>query len=422
MIILQSMNKFNLIKIDWISISVLSLLISLGLGNIYSSSQAYLLDSLISINPFTKQLLFVLISIFIFLLVQLLPINFFVKYSSILYIFSILSLVGLFIFGNEIKGALAWYQFGGLSLQPSEFAKPITALALAKYLSDINSNLKTIKTQFYSFLIVLIPVVLIVLQPDLGTVLIFLSFGLVFYKVGLPSIYMNLFIGFIILFFSTILLGPNYVFIITVLITFLLVFFNKRNKNVIKKILLYATLFSVFIFSVDFIFNNIFEQRHRDRFNVVMGIEKDLKGSAYNYNQSRIAFSSGGVFGEGFLKGTQTRGKFVPEQHTDYIFSTVGEEWGFLGSSFIIFLYSFLMLRISQRADLQRNIFSKIYSYSTVTLIFSHFFINIGMVIGLVPTIGIPLPFLSYGGSSLVAFCLLFSIYIKLDSERTSKW
>ena len=422
MIILQSMNKFNLIKIDWISISVLSLLISLGLGNIYSSSQAYLLDSLISINPFTKQLLFVLISIFIFLLVQLLPINFFVKYSSILYIFSILSLVGLFIFGNEIKGALAWYQFGGLSLQPSEFAKPVTALALAKYLSDINSNLKTIKTQFYSFLIVLIPVVLIVLQPDLGTVLIFLSFGLVFYKVGLPSIYMNLFIGFIILFFSTILLGPNYVFIITVLITFLLVFFNKRNKNVIKKISLYATLFSVFIFSVDFIFNNIFEQRHRDRFNVVMGIEKDLKGSAYNYNQSRIAFSSGGVFGEGFLKGTQTRGKFVPEQHTDYIFSTVGEEWGFLGSSFIIFLYSFLMLRISQRADLQRNIFSKIYSYSTVTLIFSHFFINIGMVIGIVPTIGIPLPFLSYGGSSLVAFCLLFSIYIKLDSERTSKW
>ena len=416
------MNKFNLIKIDWISISVLSLLISLGLGNIYSSSQAYLLDSLITINPFTKQLLFVLISIFIFLLVQLLPINFFVKYSSILYIFSILSLVGLFIFGNEIKGALAWYQFGGLSLQPSEFAKPVTALALAKYLSDINSNLKTIKTQFYSFLIVLIPVVLIVLQPDLGTVLIFLSFGLVFYKVGLPSIYMNLFIGFIILFFSTILLGPNYVFIITVLITFLLVFFNKRNKNVIKKILLYATLFSVFIFSVDFIFNNIFEQRHRDRFNVVMGIEKDLKGTAYNYNQSRIAFSSGGVFGEGFLKGTQTRGKFVPEQHTDYIFSTVGEEWGFLGSSFIIFLYSFLMLRISQRADLQRNIFSKIYSYSTVTLIFSHFFINIGMVIGLVPTIGIPLPFLSYGGSSLVAFSLLFSIYIKLDSERTSKW
>ena len=422
MIILQSMNKVNLIKIDWISISVLILLISLGLGNIYSSSQAYLLDSLITINPFTKQLLFVLISIFIFLLVQLLPINFFVKYSSILYIFSILTLVGLFIFGNEIKGALAWYQFGGLSLQPSEFAKPITALALAKYLSDINSNLKTIKTQFYSFLIVLIPVVLIVLQPDLGTVLIFLSFGLVFYKVGLPSIYMNLFVGFIILFISTILLGRNYVFIITLLITFLLVFFNKKNKNVIKKILLYTTLFSVFTFSVDFIFNNIFEQRHRDRFNVVMGIEKDLKGSAYNYNQSRIAFSSGGVFGEGFLKGTQTRGKFVPEHHTDYIFSTVGEEWGFLGSSFIIFLYSFLMLRISQRADLQRNIFSKIYSYSTVTLIFSHFFINIGMVIGLVPTIGIPLPFLSYGGSSLVAFCLLFSIYIKLDSERTSKW
>ena len=347
---------------------------------------------------------------------------FFIKYSSILYVFSILSLIGLFIFGNEVNGALAWYQINGFSIQPSEFAKPITALALAKYLSDINSNLKTIKTQFYSFLIVLIPITLIILQPDPGTIIIFLSFILVFYKIGLPSIYMNLFVGFIILFFATILLTPKVVIIFLIIPLVIFLFFNKKNKKVIKKTFIYGLIFSVFIFSVDFIFNNVFEERHRNRFNVVMGMKQDYQGTGYNTNQSRIAFASGGLTGEGFLKGSQTRGNFVPEQHTDYIFSTVGEEWGFLGSSFIILLYAFLMLRISKRAELQRNLFSKIYSYSAVTIIFSHFFINIGMVIGLVPTIGIPLPFLSYGGSSLIAFVLLFSIYIKLDSQRTSKW
>ena len=415
-------NEVNIRRIDWTSVLILSLLISLGLGNIYSSSQAYLLDSLLTINPFTKQLIFALVSIFIFLFIQILPNNFFIKYSCILYVFSVISLIGLFFFGNEFNGALAWYQFGGFGLQPSEFAKPITALALAKYLSDINSNIRTIKTQFYSFLIVLIPIVLIILQPDPGTVIIFLSFLLVFYKVGLPSIYMNLFVGFVLIFFSTILLGPFNIILSLIILTIILFFLFRKNKKLIKKIFIYGSIFSIFIFSVDFIFNNVFEQRHRDRFNIVMGLEKDYRGSGYNTNQSRIAFASGGMFGEGFLKGSQTRGNFVPEQHTDYIFSTVGEEWGFTGASFIIILFCVLMLRISKRADLQRNLFSKIYSYSTVTIIFTHFFINIGMVIGLVPTIGIPLPFLSYGGSSLWAFVLLFSIYIKLDSERTSKW
>lgn len=415
-------NDVNIRKIDWTSVMILFVLVMLGLGNIYSSSQAYLLDSIFTMNSFSKQLFFVIASVFIFLFIQILPYSFFTKYSSILYALSIISLIGLFLFGSEINGALAWYQFGGFSLQPSEFAKPFTALALAKYLSDINSNIKTIKTQFYSFLIILIPIILIILQPDPGTIIIFLSFFLVFYKIGLPSIYMNFFIGFIILFFATILLSPNYVMIFLTFLTLLLLYFLRKKSYNIKKVLVYATVFSVFIYSVDFIFNNVFEQRHRDRFNIVMGLEEDYRGSGYNTNQSRIAFASGGMFGEGFLKGSQTRGNFVPEQHTDYIFSTVGEEWGFLGASSIIILFTFLMLRISKRAELQRNLFSKIYSYSTVTIIFTHFFINIGMVIGLVPTIGIPLPFLSYGGSSLMAFVLLFSIYIKLDSQRTSRW
>ena len=386
-------NDVNIRKIDWTSVMILFILVMLGLGNIYSSSQAYLLDSIFTMNSFSKQLFFVIASVFIFLFIQILPYSFFTKYSSILYVLSIISLIGLFLFGSEINGALAWYQFGGFSLQPSEFAKPFTALALAKYLSDINSNIKTIKTQFYSFLIILIPIILIILQPDPGTIIIFLSFFLVFYKIGLPSIYMNFFIGFIILFFATILLSPNYVMIFLTFLTLLLLYFLRKKSYNIKKILVYVTVFSVFIYSVDFIFNNVFEQRHRDRFNIVMGLEEDYRGSGYNTNQSRIAFASGGMFGEGFLKGSQTRGNFVPEQHTDYIFSTVGEEWGFLGASSIIVLFTFLMLRISKRAELQRNLFSKIYSYSTVTIIFTHFFVNIGMVIGLVPTIGIPLPF-----------------------------
>ena len=226
------MSEINIKKIDWLSVIILSILITLGLGNIFSSSQTYLLDSIFSLNPFTKQLFFSIISIFIFLFIQILPVNFFIKYSSILYVISILSLIGLFIFGNEVNGAQAWYQFNGFSIQPSEFAKPITALALAKYLSDFNSNLKTIKTQFYSFLIVLIPITLIILQPDPGTIIIFLSFILVFYKIGLPSIYMNLFVGFIILFFATILLTPKIVItllLISILISFFLIKKNKKN-------------------------------------------------------------------------------------------------------------------------------------------------------------------------------------------------
>ena len=353
-------NDVNIRKIDWTSVMILFVLVMLGLGNIYSSSQAYLLDSIFTMNSFSKQLFFVIASVFIFLFIQILPYSFFTKYSSILYVLSIISLIGLFLFGSEINGALAWYQFGGFSLQPSEFAKPFTALALAKYLSDINSNIKTIKTQFYSFLIILIPIILIILQPDPGTIIIFLSFFLVFYKIGLPSIYMNFFIGFIILFFATILLSPNYVMIFLTFLTLLLLYFLRKKSYNIKKILVYATVFSVFIYSVDFIFNNVFEQRHRDRFNIVMGLEQDYRGSGYNTNQSRIAFASGGMFGEGFLKGSQTRGNFVPEQHSDYIFATIGEEWGFVGAFTIILVYTLLIMRMINRANKHRNIFNKI--------------------------------------------------------------
>ena len=417
------MNEINLKKIDLTTVFIVILLIIMGLVNIYSTIHADNLESpLLLNNPFGKQIAFILISILLFLIIQFIPYKYFQKFASIIYLLSILSLLGLFVFGKTINGSTAWYQIFGFGLQPSEFAKPITALALAKYLSDINSNIKTIKTQFYSFLIIFIPILLIILQPDPGSTLIFLSFFLVFYKIGLPSIYMNFFIGFIILFFLTILFSKEMMILIIITISIMIISYLKKKKRPIRKFITYSLIFCSFIFSVDFIFNNIFEQHHRDRFNIVMGIQEDNRGIGYNTNQSKIAFASGGLIGEGFLKGTQTRGNFVPFQHTDYIFSAIGEEWGFIGASLVICLFALLMLRISKRAELQRNLFSKIFSYSTATIIFSHFFINIGMVLGLVPTIGIPLPFFSYGGSSLLGFVLMIAIYVRLDSERTSKW
>ena len=417
------MNEINLKKIDLPTVFGVVFLIFLGLLNIYSTVNADNLVAPFSLeNPFGKQIIFVLISVLLFFFIQSLPFKFFEKFASIAYLISMLSLLGLFVFGKNINGATAWYQIFGFGFQPSELAKPITALALAKFLSDLNANIRTVETQFYSFLIIFIPILLIILQPDPGSTLIFLSFFLVFYKIGLPSIYMNFFIGFIILFFVTILFSKESIILFVLIISFFTVFYFLKNKKSIKKIIIYSFVFSIFIFSVDFIFNNIFEQHHRDRFNIVMGIQQDNRGIGYNTNQSKIAFESGGLFGEGFLNGTQTRGNFVPFQHTDYIFSAVGEEWGFLGATLVICLFAFLMLRISKRAEMQRNLFSKIFSYSTATIIFSHFFINIGMVLGLVPTIGIPLPFFSYGGSNLIGFVLLVSIYIRLDSQRTSKW
>tara|TARA_B100000767_G_scaffold69723_1_gene66359 strand:+ start:4782 stop:6035 length:1254 start_codon:yes stop_codon:yes gene_type:complete len=417
------MNEINLKKIDFLTLLTVIFLMFIGLLNIYSAIHADNLESPLSLNnPFGKQISFIIISIILFLIVQSIPFKFFERFSSIAYVLSLLSLLGLFIFGKNINGATAWYQIFGFGFQPSEFAKPITALALAKFLSDLNSNIRTIKTQFYSFLIIFIPILLIILQPDPGSTLIFLSFFLVFYKIGLPSIYMNFFIGFIILFFLTILVNKEIIIISVLGISITLIVYFLKKKKSIKKIIIYCFVFTSFIFSVDFIFNNIFEQHHRDRFNIVMGLQKDNRGIGYNTNQSKIAFASGGFFGEGFLKGSQTRGDFVPFQHTDYIFSTVGEEWGFIGTSLVIGLFTFLMLRISKRAELQKNLFSKIFSYSTVTIIFSHFFINVGMVLGLVPTVGIPLPFFSYGGSNLLGFVILISIYIRLDAQRSSKW
>ena len=416
------MNSISIKKFDVVSILIVSLLIIIGLVNIYSSTYFDNMSFFSFENPFGKQLIFTLISLIIFLFILVSDDRFFFRYSSIIYLLGIILLIAVLIFGNEVKGAKSWFSLMGFSLQPSEFMKPITALALAKYLSNIHSDLKRKSIQLYSFLIVLIPIFLVIIQPDPGTALIYFSFFFVLYVIGLPSIYMNIFIWLTILFITTIVFGKeNILFIISTLIISILLIYIYRKLS-FRKILFYGILSLIFILCVDFIFNEVFEQRHRDRFDIVLGIKEDNRGIGYNTNQSQLAFKSGGFFGEGFLKGTQTKGDFVPEQHSDYIFATVGEEWGFIGSILTIILFTILILRMINRASTNRNIFNKIVIYSVASIFFFQFAINISMVIGVFPTVGIPLPFISYGGSSLLASIILFGGYIKLDSVKKEKW
>ena len=400
---------------------VLSLMI-IGLVNIYSTTYFDEMNFFSLDNFFGKQLFFFSICIFIFFLCMIPDIKIYFKYGSIIYLLMVFLLIGVLFFGNEVNGSRSWFSIAGFSFQPSEFMKPVTALALAKFLSNIHSDIKKLSIQFYSFLIISIPLILIVLQPDPGTALIFLGFYLVLHIVGLPSIYMNIFTASIFLFLLTILFGKTNMLIFFSGL-FALFFVYKLYNALSKTRLVYYTISSiVFILCVDFIFNNIFEQRHRDRFNVVLGLDDDLKGIGYNTNQSQLAFKSGGILGEGFLKGSQTKGDFIPEQHSDYIFATIGEEWGFLGSLVTIIIFSLLLLRIIERTSTQRNLFHKIYSYCVITLILFHFAVNISMVIGIFPSVGIPLPFISYGGSSMLAFTILFAGYIKIDSNKKERW
>lgn len=416
------MNSISIKKFDVVSILIVSLLIIIGLVNIYSSTYFDNMSFFSFENSFGKQLIFTLISLIIFLFILVSDDRFFFRYSSIIYLLGIILLIAVLIFGNEVKGAKSWFSLMGFSLQPSEFMKPITALALAKYLSNIHSDLKRKSIQLYSFLIVLIPIFLVIIQPDPGTALIYFSFFFVLYVIGLPSIYMNIFIWLTILFITTIIVGKqNILFIISTLIISILLIYIYRKLS-FRKFLFYGIFSLIFILCVDFIFNEVFEQRHRDRFNIVLGIKEDNRGIGYNTNQSQLAFKSGGFFGEGFLKGTQTKGDFVPEQHSDYIFATIGEEWGFFGSILTIILFTILILRMISRANTNRNIFNKIVIYSVASIFFFQFAINISMVIGVFPTVGIPLPFISYGGSSLLASIILFGGYVKLDSVKKEKW
>ena len=403
-------------NIDWISVFIYSALVILGWLNIYSSSL------LSTDGTYQKQLIFIGCTIPLIFIVLFVDGKFYEKYASIIFGVSLLSLAGLFLFGKTIAGQRCWYAIGSFTIQPSEFAKAATSLALAKYLSDTQINLKDVNRQIQALAIVFLPVLLILPQPDPGSALIYSIFIIVLYREGLPSWYV--WTGFItiVLFVLTLVLEP-YAVILIALGVLIIIHFKGRavDRNIILSGLLLAAI-SAFVLSVDYVFDHIFKQHHRDRFNILLGKTVDMKGIGYNTNQSEIAIGSGGWIGKGFLEGTQTKGGFVPEQHTDYIFTTVGEEWGFAGSMVVIALFVGLFLRVIYLAERQKTKFSRVYGYCVAGILFTHFFVNIAMVIGIFPTIGVPLPFFSYGGSGLWGFTILLFIFLKMDANKVNEW
>ncbi|MGV3698077.1 rod shape-determining protein RodA [Flavobacterium sp.] len=411
-------------NLDWISISIYIALVIMGWLNIYSSSLSSVADET-SIFDFGqiygKQFMFIILSIPLIFVVLSVDGKFYEKFSSVIYVIGLLSLAGLFVFGTEKKGQVNWYSFGSFGLQPSEFVKAATALALAKYLSDVQVNLKDLNRQIQALGILFLPILLIV-PHDPGSALIYSVFILVLYREGLPSWYV--WTGFIalVLFVLALVVKP---LILTGVALLVIVFIYYRSRIINRNWILSGLVFLMvggFVFSVDYVFTNVFQQHHRDRFNILLGKEVDMKGIGYNTNQSEIAIGSGGLFGKGYLEGTQTKGGFVPEQHTDYIFTTVGEEWGFLGSIFVIALFVCLIIRVIYLAERQKTKFSRVYGYCVAGILFIHFFVNIAMVLGIFPTIGVPLPFFSYGGSGLWGFTILLFIFLKMDANKVNEW
>lgn len=419
------MNNSILYRLDWWLILIYSLLIGFGIVNIYSATFNNTSTGIFDMSqPVGKQMFFLIVSLFSGILILVVNSKFFEQFASIAYFLSIFLLIGLFIFGKTVSGATSWYNIAGLSIQPSELAKVATALMIASLMSKVQSDLKNLNTFLKILGALFLPFVLIIFQPDPGSALVFGAFFFPLFREGLSYVYLVLFVSLMFLFFITLSFPISLVVMIITLLIFLLFFVF---KNINKKIKIWPFIGSFIIsigfsLSVDYIFDNVFEQRHRDRINIVLGKTVDNQGIGYNMNQSKIAIGAGGLKGKGFLEGTQTKGDFVPEQHTDYIFSTVGEEWGFLGGSLMIILFCLLIIRIVIQAEKQTNKFRRIYSHGIAGVLFIHFFINVGMSLGILPTIGIPLPFVSYGGSSLLAFTIMIFIHLNFDANRLSEW
>ncbi|HAO14655.1 MAG TPA: rod shape-determining protein RodA [Tenacibaculum sp.] len=413
------------VGIDWITVILYIILIIFGWVNIYAASSNEIDNEIFNFSTrYGKQLIWIALSIPIIIFVLFFNSKFYETFSSILYVISILFLIGVLIFGKKINGATSWYSFGGIGLQPSEFTKAFTALALAKLMSDRQYNLDLLKNQIKAFIIIFLPAFFIALQPDMGSVLIYFSFFFVLNREGLTLTYIILGTFSILLFLLTISFGVATVLIISLILisTYILYAIYKDKRfirfNIFKVIGTYL-ITSIFIVGIGYIYNNVIEQHQKDRFDILLGKIKDNTGIGYNTYQAELTISSGGFSGKGFLKGDRTQGNFVPEQDTDYIFSTVCEEWGFLGSSSVIIIFSLFLFRIIYLAEKQTNKFGRIYGYGVVSIFFFHLIVNIGMVIGILPTIGIPLPFFSYGGSSLWGFTLLLFIFIRLDAHKS---
>ena len=407
-------------RIDWILVVLYLTLVIIGWLNVYAAVYDETHRNIVDLHQrYGKQMIFILAAILLAMITLLLDPKFFSQFAYFIYGFCILLLIVVIFGGKEISGSKSWFQIAGLGIQPAEFAKMATCLVLAKYLSALDVDIRKIRTMIMSAFLILFPVFLVILQHDLGSAIVFLSLIIVLYRSGRPG-----FIPLILILLPFLgvlaLVVPK--LILSGILLFTSVVFYLYSKKKMRHILIIglAFLLSVgYVYSVDYTVKKFLKPHQRERIQVLLGINTDLKGAGYNVNQSLIAIGSGGFAGKGFLKGTQTKYNFVPEQSTDFIFCTIGEEWGFLGSVVVIALLTGLCIRIIRIADRQRSRFSRLYGYGVASILFIHFAINIGMTLGIIPVIGIPLPFISYGGSSLWAFTLLLFIFIRQDCYRS---
>ena len=409
-------------NIDWLTLVLYYAFVTAGLlciyASVYKDTHPMIYDT--SMN-YGKQVIWIGIASFLGLLILLVDEKFFYAFSYPIYVMTILMLIAVLLLGTTVKGSSSWIEIGGFRMQPAEFAKFGTALALARYLGGFNIKFSDRKVQYISGAMILLPMAIILMQNETGSALVFASFIFVLYREGLPGYF--LFIGFMMALLGVLaLVFPSLYLIIAIgAIAGLFTLIIRRNRQNLLIVAGVALLACAYVSSIGYAFENILQAHQKSRINVLLGKEVDLKGAGYNVQQSKIAIGSGGLLGKGFLEGTQNKFRFVPEQSTDFIFCTIGEEYGFVGSVVFIILYILLLWRILVMAERQRQKFNRIYGYCVASILFFHFAINIGMTLGLLPVIGIPLPFFSYGGSSLLSFTILLFIFIRLDANRQNE-
>jgi rod shape determining protein RodA len=406
-------------NIDWVLIALYLVFVLMGWINIYAAVYNEEHRNMFDLSQnYGRQMLWIGTSLLIGMAILVIDGKFYAAFSYPIYLLFMLSLLVVLVVARDVQGARSWIEIGSFKLQPSEFAKFATNMALAKYLSTLGIRMEDMKTKITAGIIILFPMALVLLQNDTGSALVFISFIFVLYREGLSQnvLIFGFFTGIL---FVLSLMVPNTVLLGIIaslsLITYLLMRKTRKNALAIAAI---AVVAASVVFSVDYAFNEILQPHQRERIEVLLGKRSDPKGAGYNVNQSLIAIGSGGLAGKGFLQGTQTKYDFVPEQSTDFIFCTVGEEWGFIGSTVVMLLFLGLLYRIVFIAERQRSTYTRIYAYGVASILFFHLMINVGMTIGLAPVIGIPLPFFSYGGSSLWGFTVLLFVLIKLDSYR----
>jgi rod shape determining protein RodA len=406
--------------IDWITVILYLVMVLMGWVSIYAAVYNEEHQSIFDTSQrYGKQLIWIGLSVFVAFVILLIDGKFYSTFAIPIYISQLILLGVVLVTARDVAGARSWIDIGSFKLQPSEFAKSATALAIAYYLSTLNIRMDDLRTKVVTIIIVAIPAAMILLQNDTGSALVFGAFALVMYREGLSGNFLLFGLALVVLFIFSLLFPLKTMLILLGIIVFVVFIFQRKKTwlMAVFHVLALAVLVG-FVFSVDYIFNQVLEPHQQVRIEVLLGQKDDLKGAGYNVNQSKIAIGSGGLLGKGFLKGTQTKYDFVPEQTTDFIFCTVGEEWGFFGSLVVLALFTALILRILFISERQRSSFTRIYGYCVACILLFHFIINVGMTMGLMPVIGIPLPFFSYGGSSLLGFTMLLFIFVKLDGYR----